>query len=85
MGNSKSKEEIKKRHELLEGDVKDKFNGIAAVFMDTANDGVEVSYDDRGNEKITADMIEFEELYEQHFESPDDARDYRQALLDYPN
>lgn len=85
MGNSKSSEPKPKRHELLKGDVSDKFNGIAAVFMDTANDGVEVSYDERGNEKHTPDMIEFEELYEQHFESPDDARNYRQALLDYPN
>ena len=85
MGNTKSIEKAKRKFDLLEGDVKDKFNGIAAVFMDTANDGVEVSYDGRGNEQHTPDMIEFEELYEQHFESPDDARNYRQALLDYPN
>ena len=69
----------------MEGETKNRFNGIAAVFMDTANDGVEVSYDDDGIEKQSDEIAEFEELYEQEFDSPDDARQYRQALLEYPN
>jgi len=86
MGNTKSQvEKPKRKHQKLTGETKNRFDGIAAVFMDTANDGVEVSYDDDGNEKQSDEMKEFEELYEQAFDSPDDATDYRQALLDYPN